>query len=212
VGLLKTLVRDMIEGAVIKTTHLVGKTHLTGPGAGEGIVLTKGILELERQAMSLEFPQFQYKHKLINGRSFECWEGYITPIPELDRSFKIRGEYRENYPPSIPKIYGMWPRLSKSKIPKHPHLNGDGSLCIFLPSDPQIQTKIWKPEQNTMADMLYLTSEWLICHLYWERYEIWPKESAPCGEDYIKRHIGKNDDCYCGSGKKFMNCCMKKKE
>jgi len=179
----------------------------TDLGAGRATtMLSEDVLAVERQEVSLHFPQFEYEITLIHNLVIECWEGLISPIPELAQSFKIRGVYWGNYPPSIPKVFCIAPLLTTATAPTHPHLNGDGSLCVFFPSD-----NVWKPERHTMADMLYFTSQWLVCHLYWERYHIWPWQSVPCGEEYAIKITGRNDACYCGSGLKYKKCCGQNK-
>ena len=42
-----------------------------------------------------------------------------------------------------------------------------------------------------------------------EYLENWKKEQLePSEKEFSKNKIGRNDPCFCGSGKKFKNCCM----
>lgn len=111
----------------------------------------------------------------------------------------------------IPHVYESSGKITavakRLKIQMHDlHINGDTSCCLDFFIHPTLTIK------NFILNKVYPFFVW---QAYYEKFEYAP----PSGEyshgieakqeffDDVKK-IGRNDICFCGSGKKHKKCCM----
>ena len=67
--------------------------------------------------------------------------------------------------------------------------------------------KLYFNMHNAKADWLYTLEQWDDI-LTWEKREEIEKEYKESLQVHVE-HIGRNDPCPCGSGKKYKKCCGK---
>lgn len=88
-------------------------------------------------------------------------------------------------------------------IPPHgpKHLNGDGSICPYAPWE-----QVWLWDRDTVVDYLGHALIWLIKWTVWCQSAIWIGPDIGHDPAFLVRTIGRNQECRCGSGKKYKKC------
>ncbi len=131
---------------------------------------------------------------------------YLNRLSSADAAFHLKVFA---FPPKRhPRALCVRPEISPGRYPRHPHLFSDGALCPYLPSE-----DVWSWGRETVADFLDYTSIWLAKHLVWERTGacrggIWIGPCAGHEPRDLLANVGRNDQCPCGSGKKYKRCCQ----
>lgn len=111
------------------------------------------------------------------------------------------------YPPKRhPRAFITSPRISRLRFPIHPHLNGDDSVCSYLPSQGVLP---WSAK--TLRTLLDFTAIWLAKHTVWcdtgdGRGGIWIGPAAGHSIPELLATVPRNAECPCGSGKKYKHC------
>lgn len=88
-------------------------------------------------------------------------------------------------------------------IPPHgkKHLNNDESICPYAPWE-----QIWLWNRDTVVDYLGHALTWLIKWTVWCQTAIWIGPDIRHDPAFLVRTIGRNQECRCGSGKKYKKC------
>ena len=68
---------------------------------------------------------------------------------------------------SHPYVSVLYPTLR----PSTPHINRNGSLCLYHPNDPY--HLIWTPDKLISKTITYWTAEWLANYELWLDTQIW---------------------------------------
>lgn len=122
--------------------------------------------------------------------------------------FLLRAEHWA--PPAHPKVYALRPYLGPELYFTQKHLNLDGSLCPYTPTDDE-----WNGGQDTLS--MYLrrgVSIFLAKHLYWKWTAAngsgrWPGRSGPHGElQAVLQALSRRPtvQCRCGNGRRYQDC------
>lgn len=78
---------------------------------------------------------------------------------------------------------------------------GPETLSSFDPAAAQ-DPDAWRAKRGAS-----LSDDVAMLHAYWAEARKQPPPAAPVGEPPIVLKVGRNDECPCGSGKKYKKCC-----
>ena len=81
------------------------------------------------------------------------------------------------------------------------HMFGDGSICAYAP-----WLQIWKWQEHTVVDYLGHVLGWLIKWTIRDQAGVWIGAEINHDPAFLLRNIGRNNECWCGSGKKYKRC------
>jgi hypothetical protein len=81
------------------------------------------------------------------------------------------------------------------------HMFGDGSICPYAP-----WLQIWKWQEHTVVDYLGHVLGWLIKWMVRDQAGVWIGPEINHDPTFLLRNIGRNNECWCGSGKKYKRC------
>jgi hypothetical protein len=84
---------------------------------------------------------------------------------------------------------------------KRRHMFGDGSICPYAP-----WLEIWRWEEHTVVDYMGHILGWLIKWTIWDQIGVWIGNEIDHDSRFLLRSIGRNNECWCGSGKKYKKC------
>lgn len=132
----------------------------------------------------------------------------LRTIQLEDKAFLIELSYRE--PPGYPIAICAEPEISKITLPGHKHFYNQDIICPLFPPD-----ETWHWRKNTAADYMVHVAVWLL------KTAVWIATKEKCGKgtwigaevDHSLSRIIRTDardDCPCGSGRKYRQCCMKR--
>lgn len=122
--------------------------------------------------------------------------------------FFLRATYNE--PPAHPRVVLLHPAPSEQAL-HETHFWLDGSICALFPPD---NTWDWN-RPSFMADYLDAVAVWLAKYSYWELtlqyYErgLWVGSDVPHDPKFAWAEARLGDQCLCGSGLRFCDCCGK---
>ncbi len=164
--------------------------------------------QVENRAFENHFPQFKWGLQAgFYGQGYG-WSGEIRPYPNLPDKFLLHvipdSGPGDSFPPRIPPIFCIRPDIRIINGKRHKHIHGYGGICVFLPSD-----RTWNPFKDKIVDLLNMGCDWLVKHMIYIRTGRWPGEETPHDKEWLKRNVGVNDLCICGSGGKFKKCCLR---
>lgn len=144
--------------------------------------------------------------------------GCTQPHESLPEAVQSQSRYNERFflstehwaPPAHPKAYALRPYLGPELYFTQKHINLDGSLCPYTPTDGE-----WNGREDTLS--MYLRrgiSIFLAKHLYWTWTAAngagrWPGRTGPHGElqamlQALSRHP--TVPCRCGNGPIYQDC------
>jgi hypothetical protein len=107
-----------------------------------------------------------------------------------------------------PKCYVVSPLLHRQKWR---HTFDDGlpypRMCPYRPSD-----GIWLWQDHTVVDYMDHAVTWLIKWTVWDQADVWIGSEVPHDSQFLLRTTGPNQECWCGSGKKYKKCHMRQDE
>ena len=84
---------------------------------------------------------------------------------------------------------------------KRKHLNHDFSICPFLTSE-----GVWVWDRDTVADIIPHYLAWLVKWLVFDQTNKWIGSDHNHTPEYHLSLIGRNQQCWCGSSKKYKRC------
>lgn len=116
----------------------------------------------------MAFNKYFTGFKCLNPRNgnFLTFIGYLQPTPN-SFIYEVEIEYRSLI---YPKATVKNKELDKSC----PHLNGDGSLCLFHPSEFE-----WKTNYLLAKKFVPIVSSWLFFYEKWEKFGVWFCDEYP---------------------------------
>jgi hypothetical protein len=81
------------------------------------------------------------------------------------------------------------------------HMFGDGSICPYAP-----WADIWRWNEHTVVDFMGHVLGWLIKWTVRDQAGVWLGLEISHDPAFLLRNIGRNNQCWCGSGKKYKKC------
>jgi hypothetical protein len=135
----------------------------------------------------LHHPKCSAKH------TRHSWTDKLTdPYFVYELEIKYRGGKQH------PAAYLRDPLIPEAK---RRHMFGDGSICPYAP-----WLEIWRWEEHTVVDYMGHILGWLIKRTVWDQAGIWIGPEMKHDPGFLLRTIGRNNQCWCGSGKKYKKC------
>lgn len=127
---------------------------------------------------------------------------WMSGLSDLQRTFEIAILHPGDA--SVPRGYVLSPA-----IPRHKqlHMWGDGAMCPFLTSDDH-----WVARRNTVADIVPYFLVWLVKWMVYDETNVWIGREHKNDPASHLRRVGRNDQCWCGSGMKYKKCHLRKDE
>ena len=158
------------------------------------------IYRRDMMAMRNRYPQFS---PLVTGKTVEGWVGDLKPLDSCDDKFRLKLLCHHNYPPTIPAMFIVKPDIFRRYARKgHRHFYDNGAICTFFPPD-----KSWEAEENDISELIDFACIWLVGHLYWKEYGVWPlPEVNEHDPKRLRKMIRPNAPCFCGSGLTLKEC------
>lgn len=105
-------------------------------------------------------------------------------------------------------VYDGSPSHPKAFVPNlvtpphgYRHLNRDGSICAYA-----FWENIWLWQRDTVADYLGHALTWLIKWTIWCQVAVWIGPEVRHDPSFLVSEIGRNQQCRCGSGRKYKKC------
>ncbi len=139
----------------------------------------------------------------------------VPPLPIEDKNelyvpYLIELVYDE--PPTVPRVYVLYPKIDKIVFPKHPHMylnshplgSVQNAICTFAPHDGE-----WSWEISTASKLIEWTSIWLANHILWVQTGEWLGPQASHETIDLYKSISDKSLCHCGSGKPYSYCHKK---
>ncbi len=125
-----------------------------------------GRFELELAAISACFPQAV--HQAQDGiTTIETPVHARLPLRRLSRQHRLLVTVPPSYPSTAPKAFASdihFPKTTRGRIRRPPHLYDDDSLCLFYPEDPPELR--WLPEDGIVTIMVW-ARDWLDAYYLW---------------------------------------------
>lgn len=81
------------------------------------------------------------------------------------------------------------------------HMFGNCAICPYAP-----WLEIWNWQEHTVVDYLGHVLGWLIKWMVRDQTGVWIGQEISHDPAFLLRSIGRNDECWCGSGKKYKKC------
>ncbi len=81
------------------------------------------------------------------------------------------------------------------------HMFRDGSICPYAP-----WLEIWRWREHTVVDYMGHVLGWLIKWTVRDQAGIWIGPEMNHEPTFLLRNVGRNNECWCGSGKKYKKC------
>jgi hypothetical protein len=81
------------------------------------------------------------------------------------------------------------------------HMFGDGTICPYAPC-----LEVWRWKEHTVVDYLGHVLGWLIKWMVRDQAGVWIGPEINHEPTFLLRNIGRSNECWCGSGKKYKRC------
>lgn len=127
---------------------------------------------------------------------------WMKELRRLDRSFEISIMYGSLR--AVPRCYVVSPAIPPRK---RRHMWGDGAMCAFMASE-----DVWVWNRDTVADAMPYFLVWLVKWMVFDETGIWIGSEHQADPGYHRRVVGRNDQCWCGSGLKYKRCHLGQEE
>ena len=125
--------------------------------------------------------------------------GWMEGLRGLDREYTI--EVRAYGGKTVPRAFLLEPAL---KAPER-HVWRDGAMCPFLNSEGWYDHR-----RDTVADFMPYTLLWLLKREVFKQSGHWPGPEHDSAPGYHLSVVGRSDPCWCGSGKMYRRCHLRK--
>lgn len=132
-------------------------------------------------------PNCRAKHEILEWMS-RLRDPYVT--------YRVRVTYCGER--AHPRCYVLSPPLTKKN---QPHVFRDRAICPYPPWQ-----DVWCWDRNTVADFMDHVLVWLIKQIVWDQTEVWIGSEMKHDPVFLDNTVGRNQQCWCGSGKKRKNC------
>ncbi|MGE0127598.1 MAG: SEC-C domain-containing protein [Blastocatellales bacterium] len=150
-------------------------------------------IHCERPVWVLAGGEVRHHHLCNSTHTHHAWvDGLTNPFIVFDLEARYGGHKQH------PKVFVRNPKMP---LPKTKHTFGDGSICPYAPWE-----NVWLWERDTAADYLGHACVWLIKWLVWDQTGIWVGPEMSHDKSFLSRTIGRNNQCWCGSGLKYKKC------
>jgi SEC-C motif len=97
-----------------------------------------------------------------------------------------------------PRCCVLSPLLTKRN---QPHVFSDRAVCPYPPWQ-----DVWRWDRNTVADFMDHVLVWLIKQTVWDQTGVWIGSEMQHDRIFLDHAVGRNQQCWCGSGKKRKQC------
>ena len=167
-------------------------------------------------ALLKEWQKIAYDESRDRGVIQKFWANYFNlekgvyerllaePDTEVKGTVK---ELAEKYDLSIMEMTGFLDGINDSLVIPNPIEDMEEDTVVSLKFD---KVKLYKNMVDAKADWLYELPQWEAIFDEATRKELY-LEQKKSGTVIKGPKIGRNDPCPCGSGKKYKQCCGKKK-
>ena len=157
-----------------------------------------------------------YQTEMDNKTANEFWGSYFTQEKAIyeqilaDPDTVVKGTVKEladKYGLTILEMAGFLDGINDSLVKDNPIETMDENTRVNLVFDKE---KLYKNMVDAKADWLYNLPQWDKIFTPEKRKELYLEQKK--SGTVVKAHkIGRNDPCPCGSGKKYKQCCGRKK-
>ena len=159
-----------------------------------------------------EFPHLRIK--TLDGKQYLKGTIKISDTEQTaTKSYSIEIHFTEGFPYRFPKLFEVG-----GDIPCEAdwHINSDNSCCItaYLNEFFKCKNGISVLQFVKKEVIPYFANQWYrqLTGKYKNEYSHGEKGQLECLYDYAfgekKIHIGRNENCFCGSNKKYKKCCL----
>ena len=164
-----------------------------------------------------EWREVAYNTKADRNELEQFWQRYFdkekSVYEELLKNpdFEVRGtvqELADQYGIELMAMVGFLDGINESLVEPNPIEQMEADTEVSLKFDKE---KLYKNMVEAQADWLYNLPQWEDIFDEETRRRMY-KEQKKSRTVVKPKKPGRNDPCYCGSGKKYKNCCMRKDE
>jgi len=150
-------------------------------------------IHFERPAQIIAGGQVRHHPDCLAIHKQHTWLGKLN---NLDDSYDLVVKYDGGK--AHPKAF-----IHNLVIPSHgpKHLFENGLICPYAPWE-----EVWLWERDTVVDYLGHAVTWLVKWMVWCQAAIWLGPEFAHEPAYLIRTIERNQECWCGSGKKYKRC------
>ena len=128
-----------------------------------------------------------------------AWMNDVQPV--VDREYEIVVVYGGG--PALPRCYVTDPVIP---LARGGHLwREDGAMCAFLASEMG-----WDWRRHSVAELVPHFLIWLVRRGVFDETGHWPGSEHEHGPEYHRRVVKSGDQCWCGSGRIYDGCCMRR--
>ncbi len=130
-------------------------------------------LTLEQQASLVTRWDRRIKpwYRVIDNRRWLCFDCILTPTPTSD-TYEVRVRYTQGVRPFV--FVATPEPVKEAHGQSTPHLNRDGTLCLYDPSKVQ-----WAATDPLIYTTVQWTSRWLFHYEHWLTFGEWRGDNDP---------------------------------
>ncbi len=167
-------------------------------------------------ALLKEWQKIAYDEKKDKGLLRKFWDDYfllekgvyeqLLAEPDVEVKGTVK-ELAEKYKLSVLEMAGFLDGINDSLVEPNPIEEMEEDTVVSLKFDKE---KLYKNMVEAKADWLYELPQWESIFDEETRHRLY-MEQKKSGTIVKGKKIGRNDPCPCGSGKKYKQCCGRKK-
>ncbi|MCC8139718.1 MAG: SEC-C domain-containing protein [Lachnospiraceae bacterium] len=167
-------------------------------------------------ALLKEWQKIAYDEKKDKGLLRKFWDDYfllekgvyeqLLAEPDVEVKGTVK-ELAEKYKLSVLEMAGFLDGINDSLVEPNPIEEMEEDTVVSLKFDKE---KLYKNMVEAKADWLYELPQWESIFDEETRHRLYI-EQKKSGTIVKGKKIGRNDPCPCGSGKKYKQCCGRKK-
>ncbi len=167
-------------------------------------------------ALLKEWQKIAYDEKKDKGQLRKFWDDYfllekgvyeqLLTEPDVEVKGTVK-ELAEKYNLSVMEMTGFLDGINDSLVEPNPIDEMEEDTVVSLKFDKE---RLYKNMVDAKADWLYELPQWESIFDEETRHRLY-LEQKKSGTIVKGKKIGRNDPCPCGSGKKYKQCCGRKK-
>jgi hypothetical protein len=122
---------------------------------------------------------------------------WMNKISDRPIAYNLRVKYEGG--PQHPRAYIVSPAIPENNAR---HMFRDGAICAYPPWQ-----DVWLWQRDTVVQFMDHVLIWLINWTVWDQTQVWIGPEMPHGRPLLSLIIKPEQQCWCGSGKRFGECC-----